>query len=90
MVKHDGSLKDDLQRFYNYLQSERRYSSHTVAAYRRDLKHFMKSCDLQASQMMNWDDIKQADIRRCVAALHRQGLSGKKFTALVIHDSQFV
>jgi len=26
---------------------------------------------------MQWDEIKQPDIRRCVAALHRQGLSGK-------------
>jgi integrase/recombinase XerC len=76
-IKQAGSLQDDLQRFYNYLQSERRYSSHTVAAYRRDIKHFMKGCDLQASQTIHWDDIKQADIRRCVAALHRQGLSGK-------------
>ncbi len=76
-TKHDGTLKDDLQRFYNYLQSERRYSSHTVAAYRRDIKHFMRNCDLQESQLVQWDDIKQPDIRRCVAALHRQGLSGK-------------
>ncbi len=76
-IKHDGTLQDDLQRFYNYLQSERRYSSHTVDAYRRDIKHFIKNCDLQESQLMQWDEIKQADIRRCVAALHRQGLSGK-------------
>jgi len=76
-IKHDGTLKDDLQRFYNYLQSERRYSAHTVSAYRRDIKHFMKNCDLHESQLIEWDDIKQADIRRCVAALHRQGLSGK-------------
>jgi len=77
VTKHDGILEDDLQRFYNYLQSERRYSSHTVAAYRRDIKHFMQCCGLQTSQIINWDNIKQADIRRCVATLHRQGLSGK-------------
>jgi len=76
-IKHDGTLKDDLQRFYNYLQAERRYSVHTVSAYRRDIKHFIKICDLHESQKMQWDDIKQADIRRCVATLHRQGLSGK-------------
>jgi len=76
-TEHDGTLKDDLQRFYNYLQSERRYSSHTVAAYRRDIKHFINNCELQESQLMQWDEIKQPDIRRCVAALHRQGLSGK-------------
>jgi integrase/recombinase XerC len=71
------SLKQDLERFYNYLQSERRYSSHTVLAYRRDIKHFINACGLDETQLIQWDDIKQADIRRCVASLHRQGLSGK-------------
>ena len=71
------SIKDDLQRFFSYLQSERRYSSHTVAAYRRDIKHFLDCCSLVETQSISWDGINQADIRRCVASLHRQGLSGK-------------
>lgn len=70
-------LKDDLQRFFSYLQSERRYSSHTVSAYRRDIKHFIHCCGLDEAQAINWDDIKQVSIRQCVAKLHRQGLSGK-------------
>lgn len=74
---HEGKLEDDLQRFYSYLQSERRYSAHTVSAYQRDIKHLIKNCNLSESQTIRWDDLKQADIRRCVAALHRQGLSGK-------------
>lgn len=71
------TLKQDLERFYSYLQSERRYSPHTVLAYRRDIKHFISACGLDEEQLIQWDDIKQADIRRCVASLHRQGLSGK-------------
>jgi integrase/recombinase XerC len=59
------------------LQSERRYSSHTVSAYRRDIKHFIQCCNLDEAQTINWDDIKQATIRQAVAKLHRQGLSGK-------------
>jgi len=70
-------LQDDLDRFYSYLLSERRYSSHTVSAYRRDIKHFTDGCSLDANQVINWDNIKQHDIRQCVARLHRQGLSGK-------------
>jgi integrase/recombinase XerC len=70
-------LNDDLQRFFSYLQSERRYSIHTVSAYRRDIRHFLKCCGLDETRDISWDDIKQADIRRCVAMLHRQGLSGK-------------
>jgi integrase/recombinase XerC len=73
----DKTLKEDLQRFFSYLQSERRYSPHTVAAYRRDIKHFTRCCNLDETQCIHWDDIKQADIRRCVATLHRQGLAGK-------------
>ena len=70
-------IKHDLQRFFSYLQSERRYSSHTVSAYRRDIKHFIQCCNLDEAQAINWDDIKQATIRQCVAKLHRQGLSGR-------------
>jgi integrase/recombinase XerC len=70
-------LKNDLQRFFSYLQSERRYSSHTVSAYRRDIKHFIVCCGLDEEQAVNWDDIKQVGIRQCVSKLHRQGLSGK-------------
>lgn len=35
-----GSLADDINRFVVYLTNERRSSSHTVAAYRRDLAQF--------------------------------------------------
>jgi len=81
-MKHEGAphevlLNDDLQRFFSYLQAERRYSVHTVSAYRRDIIRFLQNCDLLESQVVKWDDIKQADIRSCVATLHRHGLSGK-------------
>ena len=72
----NDKLKHDLQRFYSYLQSERRYSAHTVSAYRRDIKHFIACNGLDKNQVIHWDDIKQPAIRQCVAKLHRQGLSG--------------
>lgn len=71
------TLKHDLERFYGYLLSERRYSLHTVSAYRRDIKHFINCYGLDETLVVNWDDIKQTDVRQCVATLHRQGLSGK-------------
>ncbi len=73
----DDRQQQDLQRFYNYLQSERRYSPHTVAAYRRDIKLFFHNSKLSGEQHIAWDDIKQGDVRACVSSLHRQGLSGK-------------
>lgn len=70
-------LKDVLEKFFSYLQSEKRYSIHTVAAYKRDLKHFIICLDLEEAKNINWDDIKQSDIRQCVSNLHHKGLSGK-------------
>ena len=67
----------ELGRFYDYLQSERRYSTHTVSAYRRDINHLFDCLGLEHEQAVDWNGIRQADIRQCVARLHRQGLSGK-------------
>jgi len=75
--KSSGTAGQDLQRFYSYLQSERRYSPHTVSAYKRDINHFIQCLTLDETQSLNWNKINQADIRQCVARLHRQGLSGK-------------
>ncbi len=70
-------IQHDLQQFYHYLQSERRYSSHTLSAYRRDINKFMVCSGLDETQTSNWEAIKQQTIRECVASLHRKGLSGK-------------
>ncbi len=71
------TLKQDLDKFYRYLRAEKRYSSHTVAAYSRDINHFIRGGAFDGNLPLEWDDIKQADIRRIVAQLHRKGLSGK-------------
>ena len=72
-----ATLRDDLEKFFSYLQAERRYSSHTVLAYQRDLNHFVRCLELDEAVVVSWDGIKQAEIRQCVSMLHRQGLSGK-------------
>jgi len=72
-----ATFKDDLESFFSYLQSEKRYSPHTVLAYRRDLNHLEICLALDVDETSCWDDIIQADVRQCVAKLHRQGLSGK-------------
>ena len=71
------NLSDDLDAFYSYLQSERRYSSHTVLAYRRDIRHLTDCLGYDEKQAVDWDSIRQQQVRQCVATLHRQGLSGK-------------
>ena len=71
------TLKQDLDNFYRYLRAEKRYSSHTVAAYTRDINHFLSCGSFDSEQPLDWDGITQADIRSIVAQLHRKGLSGK-------------
>lgn len=68
------SFEPALREFYTYLESERRYSPHTLAAYRRDLDAFVAF-----SGQRNIDDWKQVDdlhVRAFVASQHRKGLSG--------------
>ncbi|VAW53697.1 Site-specific tyrosine recombinase XerC [hydrothermal vent metagenome] len=73
----EQTLKHDLDKFYRYLRAEKRYSSHTVAAYTRDINHFLNCGSFDIDQPLDWDSIKQADIRSIVAQLHRKSLSGK-------------
>jgi integrase/recombinase XerC len=64
----------DLEAFYTYLESERRYSPHTLQAYRRDLDAF-----IAFSRQRKFDSWKQVDdlhVRAFVASQHRKGLSG--------------
>jgi len=63
----------DLARFYQYLAAEKRYSSHTLEAYRRDLQAFTAYC----GDISSWDAIDQKKIRAFVASQHRQGLGGR-------------
>ncbi len=70
-------LNKDLKRFYQYLQTERRYSIHTLAAYRRDINKFFQALDINLEASINWDEIEPHQVRSAVARLHRQGLSGR-------------
>ena len=69
------SIESDLKDFLTYLQSEKRYSPHTIAAYRRDLDAFIAfSKERSISQLTMIDEHV---VRGFVASQHRKGLSGK-------------
>ena len=68
------SFESDLKDFYNYLESERRYSPHTLTAYRRDLDA-LTSYSRQRG-ITSWKQIDDLDVRAFVASQHRKGLSG--------------
>ncbi len=58
----------ELQRFLDYLTVERRYSAHTVAAYRRDLTRFADDVGRP------WAAVRNHDVNAHVARLHGRGL----------------
>ncbi len=71
-------MQDAIQQFEDYLSHEKRYSKHTLSGYRRDLGQFSKW--LAGDGAPDNQKILSADslaIRNWVAALHRQGISGK-------------
>ncbi len=58
-----------LEAFINHLAHERRYSTHTLKAYRRDLQEFLKHSAVDPAA---WD---QAHVRSWLAEQHRHGHS---------------
>lgn len=65
----------ELHLFYQFLQSEKLFSKHTLSSYRRDITRF---CDFLADQALtDWYAIDEQHIRQYVALIHRQGLGGK-------------
>jgi len=65
----------ELARFYQYLESERRYSVHTLSAYKRDLRDLVSYCESQ--KITDWTSITEKTVRAFVSTQHRQGLSGR-------------
>ena len=65
----------DLDRYLNQLVQQRQLSSHTHAAYRRDLHTLVAFCDQQ--QLSDWPALNAHAVRAFAASCHRQGLGGK-------------
>jgi integrase/recombinase XerC len=58
--------------FFDHLSLERRFSQHTVTAYRRDLVCLAEFCDRE--RVRRWRDLKVHHLRRYAAAGHASGL----------------
>lgn len=64
-----------LERFSRHLDSERRLSPHTVAAYRHDLRELRRWCD--AAGLREWAQLDHQHVRSFAARSHARGLSGR-------------
>ncbi len=68
-------LGEKIDLFILHLRQERRLSENTTSAYQRDLK---QAADfLQTENITKWPTVTVADIRRYIAFLNRQNLSGR-------------
>lgn len=82
-----AALYPDVEDYLAYLASVRRYSTHTVAAYKRDLAKLAAFCS--TAGFANWSLVQQADIRKFAAQHHRQGLHGKSIQRLLSASRSF-
>ncbi|MFQ1063125.1 tyrosine recombinase XerC [Bordetella trematum] len=67
----DAALTGPLTDWLRHLQTQRRYSPHTLSAYRRDLQSL---ADLAQRTGLPLQDLSTGHIRQAVAQLHAQGL----------------
>ncbi|VAW68915.1 Site-specific tyrosine recombinase XerC [hydrothermal vent metagenome] len=71
----------DLHRFYQFLQSEKLFSKHTLDSYKRDITRFCTYLNDQS--VTDWLAIDEQHIRQYVGMVHRQGLGGKSIQRLL-------
>jgi len=81
MSQQSSLFEQDLSRFYQFLESEKQYSPHTLSNYRRDIKRFLGFLDEQS--IYTWHQIAEQHIRQFVSQIHRQGLGGKSIQRLL-------
>lgn len=68
-----SGLEQRTTAFLEYLRSVRRFSAHTVTAYRRDLTNFEAFCRDQ--DLHTCRDVQEAHVRQWLAQGHRTGLA---------------
>lgn len=75
---HDAAGTAAVARWLEELRTIRRYSSHTLAAYRRDLQHLL---DARAGQTLA--SVSSHDLRQLLAQLHRAGAHPRSLSRML-------
>lgn len=73
----------DVAAYLARLETERGYSPHTIAGYRRDLTTLLGLHRQTAGTTAGWIDISDAHVRRWVAQRARQGLAAKSLARML-------
>ena len=71
----EPAAREEVARFLDHLDHERRYSPHTLRNYRRDLEQVMAFCERQG--VARWTDLGSHQVRALAAEGFRQGLAGR-------------
>lgn len=79
--------REALDAYLQYLRVERRYSTHTVSAYERDLAVFQRLFQAQGHEA--WASITPKDVRAALATLHRKGLAPRSLSRKLSALRQF-
>jgi integrase/recombinase XerC len=69
------SAQQWVDKFLQYLNTERRLSPHTLSNYRRDLRGIVAHCDVASIE--DWSVLDAKQVRAYLAARHRQGIGGR-------------
>ncbi len=81
MPQQNSVFQKDLEHFFQFIQSEKQFSAHTLSNYQRDIRRFIGF--LQEQSITGWATIDEQHIRQFVSQLHRQGLGGKSIQRLL-------
>ncbi len=76
-----ATMHNPLDAYLEQLRCERQVSAHTCSAYRLDLRKVLDYC--QQEQLADWRALDTPRLRRLIARLHQQGLSGKSLARLL-------
>ena len=66
----------DCRSFFNYLEYEKRYSRHTLLAYRNDISQFLDYIT-NVYEISDWNEIRHSIIRSWMVDLVEQGISSR-------------
>jgi len=76
-------IAPDIAAYLERLQTERGYSPHTIAGYRRDLRTLSGLLRQEPEARRGWSSVTDADVRRWVAQLARRGLGARTIARML-------
>lgn len=79
--RYVDQLSTHVDRFTDYLYQVKRYSTHTVSNYQRDLDAFVNF--IADCRITQWSSVSEKQVRAFIAERHREGLSAKSLQRLL-------